>query len=69
MIEFYFRDILKCIEALYGNPEFATHLVVMPERHYSDANQTERVFHDMHTGKWWWETQVSTLQSDFRTAA
>ena len=62
-IELYFRDILKCIEALYGNPEFAPHLIFMPERHYSDANRMERVFHDMHTGKWWWETQVSNTYS------
>jgi Plavaka transposase len=49
---------MDCIDSLYGNPEFASHLAFAPERHYSDANKTHRVYHDMYTGKWWWETQV-----------
>ncbi|KII92122.1 hypothetical protein PLICRDRAFT_103181 [Plicaturopsis crispa FD-325 SS-3] len=53
----YFRDVLECVKALYGDPEFARHLVFAPERHYTDADRTVRMFHDMHTGKWWWETQ------------
>jgi hypothetical protein len=56
--EVYFRDIMDCINSLYGNPEFAPHLVFAPERHYSDTDKTRRVYHDMYTGKWWWETQV-----------
>lgn len=55
----YFRDILECIRALYGDPEFAPYLKFCPERHYADEDQTVRLFHDMHTGKWWWDTQVS----------
>ncbi|KAJ7096864.1 hypothetical protein C8R44DRAFT_643819 [Mycena epipterygia] len=53
----YFRDILECVKALFGDPEFAAHLKVAPERHYADADQTVRLYHDMHTGKWWWATQ------------
>ncbi|KAJ7750301.1 hypothetical protein B0H16DRAFT_1843496 [Mycena metata] len=53
----YFRDILECVRALYGDPEFAAHLKVAPERHYADEDQTIRLYHDMHTGKWWWATQ------------
>ncbi|KAH7903989.1 hypothetical protein BJ138DRAFT_1107200 [Hygrophoropsis aurantiaca] len=54
----YFRDILECVKALYGDPEFARYLVFTPERHYSDANRTMRMYHDLHTGKWWWDTQT-----------
>lgn len=54
----YFRDILECIRALFGDPEFAPCLVFAPERHYADEDETVRLFHDMHTGKWWWGTQV-----------
>jgi hypothetical protein len=54
----YHRDIIECIRTLYGDPEFSPHLVFKPERHYVDADQTERVYGDMHTGKWWWNTQV-----------
>ncbi|KAH7903744.1 hypothetical protein BJ138DRAFT_1020140, partial [Hygrophoropsis aurantiaca] len=58
----YFRDIIQCVKALYGDPEFAQHLVFSPERHYADENQTQRLYHDMHTGKWWWKKQ--SLEQD-----
>ena len=56
--EVYHRDIGACLKALYGNPEFARHLAFLPERHYSDADCTMRLFHEMYTGKWWWDVQV-----------
>ncbi|THV08117.1 hypothetical protein K435DRAFT_641286 [Dendrothele bispora CBS 962.96] len=55
----YKRDILDCIRALYGSPEHAQYLSFTPERHYSDPDQTSRLYHDLHTGKWWWNTQVA----------
>ncbi|THG93027.1 hypothetical protein EW026_g8086 [Hermanssonia centrifuga] len=55
----HFRDIIECVQALYGDPEFARHLVFLPERHYADADHTKRLYHDMHTGKWWWAVQKS----------
>ncbi|KAJ7602777.1 hypothetical protein FB45DRAFT_982068 [Roridomyces roridus] len=55
----YFRPILDCVKALYGDPEFTQDLLFTPERHFSDANKTQRLFHDLHTGKWWWSTQKS----------
>ncbi|KAF7369778.1 hypothetical protein MVEN_00309900 [Mycena venus] len=53
----YFRPILDCIRALYSDPEFAQDLIFAPEWHYTDEDKTVRLFHDLHTGKWWWETQ------------
>ncbi|KAH7926058.1 hypothetical protein BV22DRAFT_1104530 [Leucogyrophana mollusca] len=53
----YFRNVMECIGALYGDPEFSQHLVFTPERHYADADMTIRMYHDLHTGKWWWNTQ------------
>jgi hypothetical protein len=58
VLDFYHRDILECVRALYGDPEFAPYLVFAPERHYADEDTTIRMFSDMHTGRWWWETQV-----------
>ncbi|THU78566.1 hypothetical protein K435DRAFT_824095 [Dendrothele bispora CBS 962.96] len=55
--DLYKRDILECIRALYGSPEHAQYLCVAPERHYSDPDKTCRLYHDMHTGEWWWNTQ------------
>ena len=57
-VDLYYRPIMECIQALLGNVEFANELVFSPERHYSDEDCTIRVYHDMHTGKWWWDTQV-----------
>ena len=54
----YFRDIIECVRALYSDPEFAPYLVILPEKHFTDDKKTTRLFHDMHTGKWWWGTQV-----------
>ncbi|KAF9529836.1 hypothetical protein CPB83DRAFT_924972 [Crepidotus variabilis] len=55
--EVYFRDIIACIKALYGDTEFAPYLAFAPERHYTDETMEVRLFHDMKTGKWWWSTQ------------
>ncbi|KAM6491449.1 hypothetical protein JOM56_013018 [Amanita muscaria] len=54
----YSRDIIESISALYGEPKFAHHLIHRPERQYKkDGDKRMRVFHDMHTGDWWWEMQ------------
>ncbi|KAG1866756.1 hypothetical protein F4604DRAFT_1881791 [Suillus subluteus] len=53
----FFRDIIECVKALYGDPDFADFLVFAPEHHYADKEQTVQLFHDMHTGEWWWDTQ------------
>ncbi|KAG2045778.1 hypothetical protein BDR06DRAFT_977962 [Suillus hirtellus] len=53
----YFRNIVECVKALYEDPEFAPYIVFVPERHYADKEKTMQLYHDMHTGKWWWRTQ------------
>ncbi|KAG2124126.1 hypothetical protein BD769DRAFT_1628808 [Suillus cothurnatus] len=53
----YFQDVVECVKALYEDPEFAPYLVFIPERHYADKDKTMWLYHDMHTGKWWWCTQ------------
>ncbi|KAG2345891.1 hypothetical protein BDR05DRAFT_1012129 [Suillus weaverae] len=55
--DIFYRDVIECIKALYGDPDFADFLVFSPERHYTDDDETVRLFSDMHTGKWWWNTQ------------
>ncbi|THH32704.1 hypothetical protein EUX98_g1491 [Antrodiella citrinella] len=55
--DIYFRDVLDCVKALFGDPEFAPHLVFAPEKHFADEEHKERLYHDMHTGRWWWATQ------------
>ncbi|TFK86346.1 hypothetical protein K466DRAFT_576448 [Polyporus arcularius HHB13444] len=55
--EVFYQDVIQCIKALYGDPEFSGILVFTPERHYADEGHTKRVYFDMHTGRWWWDTQ------------
>ena len=41
-----------------GDPEFCEELILEPERLYADEDMTIRIFSDVNTGKWWWDTQV-----------
>lgn len=54
--DIYFCDVIACARALYGNPEFTSFLVFKPEKHYRKDTNT-CLYHDMHTGRWWWATQ------------
>jgi len=56
--DLYHRDVIECIRVLYEDPDFTQHLAFAPERHYTDEGKTARVYHEMYTGDWWWETQV-----------
>ncbi|KAK7677686.1 hypothetical protein QCA50_019377 [Cerrena zonata] len=56
-LDLYYRPIIACIRSLFGDAEFARYLIFLPERHYADPDTTVRLWHDMHTGKWWWNTQ------------
>lgn len=54
----YYRDTLQCIRAIYGDPQFTEHLILAPERHYTDHERDCRVYSEMYTGDWWWAVQV-----------
>ena len=58
--EMHSRNIIDCIRHLFGDPEFAPHLHLVPERHFTDASKTNRALHEMNSGRWWWNTQVRT---------
>ncbi|KAI9437471.1 hypothetical protein H4582DRAFT_1815428 [Lactarius indigo] len=58
-LSFYFQNVMQCIQALFGDPEFAHELAFAPERHYSDPEHTCRIYSEMHTGDWWWAVQTS----------
>ncbi|GLB45659.1 putative protein Coprinopsis cinerea okayama7 130 [Lyophyllum shimeji] len=61
--DLYFWDVIECIRALVGDPDFAPFLVFAPEKHYTNGEKDIRVYHDMHTGRWWWTTQVRTAST------
>ena len=56
--DIFHRDILECIQELFGKPELAAVMKFAPERHYADKDETVRIYSDLHTGRWWWGTQV-----------
>lgn len=58
IFDVYFRDVEECLKALFSDPRFAPFLKYAPERHFTDESCTIRVYHNMHTGEWWWSTQV-----------
>ncbi|KAJ7731745.1 hypothetical protein B0H16DRAFT_1772455 [Mycena metata] len=45
-------------------PAFAPYLFVVPEKHYIDKGKTIRMYHNMHTGKWWWSTQEAVEKNN-----
>jgi hypothetical protein len=62
-VTMYSRDVVECIKALYGNAQFAEHMIFKPERHYDKGNGGQRHYHDLHTGEWWWQMQVCQRMS------
>ena len=55
----YMRDSLSVLRELYGRPDFAKYMVFAPEKHYVLIDgKEERWWSEMHTGRWWWKTQV-----------
>ncbi|KDQ51823.1 hypothetical protein JAAARDRAFT_93267, partial [Jaapia argillacea MUCL 33604] len=47
-----YRDILKLIQSLFTNPAHAKDMRYAPIRVYSDAENTQRIYHEMWTGRW-----------------
>jgi hypothetical protein len=56
----YFRDVVKVVHNIIGNPALKGHTKYAPERLWTSIKQIMRVIEDMWTGDWWWQTQVSS---------
>lgn len=53
---FFYRDIVRCVEYLLTQPAYREDIVYGPIREYDESGQ--RLYSEMHTADWWWETQV-----------
>ena len=53
------RDPVECVSKLLGNPALKDYLKYAPERVYEDAERNTRVYDEMWTADWWWDTQVN----------
>src|SRR5258706_1240879 len=59
--EFYYRDLLACIRYLLRQKAYRDHLVWAPTREQNTAG--ERIYSELHTAEWWWDTQVIYLSN------
>jgi Plavaka transposase len=58
-LELWRRDPVECLKELMGNPIFKDSMEYAPQKHFMDEEGNNRVFDEMWTGDWWWNTQVS----------
>ena len=49
------------MKELMGNPVSKDSLECTPQRHFMDQEGVNRMFDEMWTGDWWWDTQVKLL--------
>jgi hypothetical protein len=55
-IVFWHRDLIACTKWILRQPAYEKHLVYAPVRSFNAAGN--RIYDEMHTGDWWWSTQV-----------
>jgi Plavaka transposase len=58
-VEVWRRDPVECVKELMGNPAFKNHMSYVAEHVYLDKGGKVRIFDEMWTADWWWNTQVS----------
>ena len=58
ILKFHCHEILPCIKSLFGDLELKDNLIFAPEQHFTNNEQTSRIYNKMHTGDWWWSVQV-----------
>jgi hypothetical protein len=60
-VEVWRRDPVECVKELMGNPLFKDCMSYLPEHVYKDDGGKVRIYDEMWTADWWWNTQVSLL--------
>ncbi|KAF8152285.1 hypothetical protein B0H34DRAFT_111607, partial [Crassisporium funariophilum] len=61
-LELWMRDPVECVRELMGNPAFKNFMAYAPEHIFTDEAGTKRVFDEMWTADWWWNTQNDLLK-------
>jgi hypothetical protein len=57
-MKYWSRDIIKSMRSLMRQPPYAEHLIFGPQRCFNSDTPPKRLYTEMHTADWWWETQV-----------
>ena len=58
VLDLWMRDALVLIQELLEDPNFKNEMHHRPMHLYTDESWEERIFGEMWTADWWWETQV-----------
>jgi hypothetical protein len=53
---FYYRNVIDCVRYLIRQVAYRPDMVYAPIREYDSSG--DRLYSEMHTADWWWETQV-----------
>ena len=56
---FFYRDVVNCVEYLLAQPAYRGDITYGPIKEYDGNGQ--RLYSEMHTADWWWETQVREI--------
>ena len=56
-INYWSRHIIKSMRWLMGQPAYAKHRIYAPQRCFNSDTPPKRLYTEMHTADWWWETQ------------
>ena len=54
--KYYYRNPLELVTYMLSQPAYKDHLVYAPVKEYNADG--ERIYSELHTGDWWWRTQV-----------
>jgi hypothetical protein len=60
VIRLYYRDPIEAIQSLLDRPSLAQFMSYAPRRHWCDKEGGGRVYNEIWTGEWAWNTQVGT---------
>lgn len=54
----FYRDPVGTVQYLLSNSALQEGIQWSPRKVFVDNRKTQRLFSDMSTGDWWWDTQV-----------
>ena len=64
-LELWRRDPIECVHELMGNPMFKDMIKYAPEKAYFDDGKILRIYDEMWSADWWWDTQVSNVHLEY----
>jgi hypothetical protein len=57
-IKYWSPDIINSMRWLIRQPVYTEYLILAPQHCFNSDTPPKRLYTEMHTANWWWETQV-----------